>query len=78
MNGDMQEKASIMAVCTDIHFLLARSLFGITQQSLVMPNSDPQDGNFCPYLTAMKDTYTYSDLLGGTDLQCAHWFFTKN
>ena len=23
-----------------------------------MPNRDPQDGNFCPYLTAMKDTYS--------------------
>ena len=34
-----------------------RSRFGITRQSLVMPNRDPRDGNFCLYLTAMKDTY---------------------
>ena len=24
----------------------------------MMPNRDPRDGNFCPYLTAMKNTYT--------------------
>ena len=29
------------------------SLFGITRQSLVMPNSDPWD----PYLTLMSDSY---------------------
>ena len=26
-------------------------------QSLVMPNSESWEGNFCPYLTAMIDTY---------------------
>ena len=31
-----------------------RSLFG----SLVMQNSDPRIGNVCPYLTAMKDTFS--------------------
>ena len=25
---------------------------------LVMPNRGPRDGNFCPYLTPMKDTYS--------------------
>ena len=33
------------------------SRFGITWQSLVMANCDPRDGNFCLYLTAMKDAY---------------------
>ena len=26
--------------------------------SLVMPNSDPRDGNFCPYRTTMIDTFS--------------------
>ena len=33
------------------------SLFGITWQSLVKPNSDPRDGFFYPHLTPMKDSY---------------------
>ena len=42
------------------------SRFGITRQSLVMPNRDPRDGNFCLYLTAMKDTYNlhYEEVRG--------------
>ena len=33
------------------------SHFGITRQSLVMPNGDPRDRNFCLYLKAKKDSY---------------------
>ena len=31
------------------------SLFGITRQSVVIPNSDPLDGFFYLHLTLMKD-----------------------
>ena len=41
----------------DRNFCLSGSLFGITRHSLVMPNGDPRDENFCPYLTAIEDTY---------------------
>ena len=52
----MKEKVSIIVVGTEMS--VSRVTFGITWQSLVMPNHDPLDGNFCQYLTAMKDTYS--------------------
>ena len=30
----------------------------VFRRSLMMPNCDPRDGNFRPYLTPMKDTYS--------------------
>ena len=30
----------------------------VLRRSLVMPNRDPRDENFRPYLTPMKDTYS--------------------
>ena len=53
----MQEKVSIIVVRYRQKFASLGSRFGITRQSLVMPNRDPRDGNICLYLTAMKDTY---------------------
>ena len=53
----MQEKVSITVVWYGQKFPSFWSCFGITQYSLVMPNGDPWDRNFCPYLTAMNDTY---------------------
>ena len=54
----MQEKVSIIVVQYRQKFPSFGSRFGITRQSLVMPNHDPRDGNFCPTITAMKDTYS--------------------
>ena len=31
-------------------------LFGITRQSLVMPNNDPRDGFVYPHFTPIKDS----------------------
>ena len=53
----MQEKVSIIVVPYGQKFPSLGSRFGITRRSLVMPNRDPRDGNFRPYLTPMKDTY---------------------
>ena len=53
----MQEKVSIIVVQYGQKFPSLGSPFGISQQSLVMPNRDPRDGIFRPYLTPMKDTY---------------------
>ena len=53
--GGMQEKA---VRYRNLHLL--GSLFGFTRPSLVMPNTDPQDGNFCPYQTAMKGVFPQS------------------
>ena len=53
----MQEKVSIIVVRYRQKFPSLESRFGITRQSLMMPNRHPQDGNFGLYLTAMKDTY---------------------
>ena len=48
----------------DRNFHLSKSLYGITRQSLMgslaMPNSDPRDEYFCPYLTAIKYIYNLS------------------
>ena len=52
MHG-MQEKVSIIVVRYGQKFPSLGSRFG----SRVMPNRDPRDGNFRPYLTPMKDTY---------------------
>ena len=54
----MQEKLSIIVARYRHKFPSVGSRFGITRQSLVMPNGDPRDGNFCLYLTAMNDTYS--------------------
>ena len=56
----MQEKVYIIVVRYRQKFLSLGLRFGTTQQSLVMPNRDHRDGNFCLYLTAMKDTYNPS------------------
>ena len=53
----MQEKVYIIVVRYRQKFPSLGSRFGITRQSIVMPTRDPRDGNFCLYLTAMKDTY---------------------
>ena len=47
----MQEKVSIIVVRYGQKFPSLRSWFGITRQSLVTPNCDPPDGNFCLYLS---------------------------
>ena len=52
----MQEKYPSELFGTD-KFLSLGSCFGITLQSLLMPNRDPREGNFCLHLTSMKDTY---------------------
>ena len=49
----MQEKESNMSVRCGKKIPSLASLFGITLQSLVMPNSDPRDGIFYPHLTPM-------------------------
>ena len=53
----MQENVSFIVVRYRQNFPSLGSRFGITRQNLVMPNRDPRVGNFCLYLTAMKDTY---------------------
>ena len=63
-----KERVMVLALCTCSHYPLSmcedvdkKNLsLGLTVQhhlaSLVMPNSDPHDGFFCPPLTPMKDT----------------------
>ena len=53
----MQEEVSIIVVRYGQKFPSLGSRFGITRQSLVMPNRDPRDGNFRPCLKTVKDTY---------------------
>ena len=53
----MQEKVSIIVVQYGQKFPSLGSRLGITRRNLVLPNRDPRDGNFRPYLTPMKDTY---------------------
>ena len=53
----MQEKESIISVRYGSTNLSLGSLFGITRQSLVMPNSDPWDRFVDPYLSLMTDSY---------------------
>ena len=54
----MEEKESIISVRHKWTNLSLGSPFGITRQSLVMPNSDPWDRFVHPYLTLMSDSYT--------------------
>ena len=56
----MQEKESIISERYGSTNLSLGSLFGITRQSLVMPNSDPWDRFVDPYLTLMTDSYSNS------------------
>ena len=53
----VQEKESIISVRYGSTNLSLGSLFGITRQSLVMPNSDPWDRFVDPYLTLISDSY---------------------
>ena len=53
----VQEKESIISERYGSTNLSLGSLFGITRQSLVMPNSDPWDRFVDPYLTLMTDSY---------------------
>ena len=53
----VQEKESIISVRYGSTNLSLGSLFGITRQSLVTPNSDPWDRFVDPYLTLMSDSY---------------------
>ena len=68
----MQEKVSIIVVRYGQKFPSLGSRFGFTRRSLVMPNRDPRDGNFRPYLTPMKDTYNSFSLFY---LVCVCFFF---
>ena len=57
----VQEKESIIMIISVRYGQTNLSLgsrFGITRQSLVMPNSDAWDRFVCPYLTLMSDTYS--------------------
>ena len=54
----VQEKESIISERYGSTNLPLGSLFGITRQSLVMPNSDPWDRFVDPYLTLMTDSYS--------------------
>ena len=49
----MQEKESNQVFGTDRKFRPRGSLFGITRQSFVLPNTDPGDGIFYPHRTRM-------------------------
>ena len=53
----VQEKESIISVRYESTNLSLGLLFGITRQSLVMPNSDPWDRFVDPYLILMSDSY---------------------
>ena len=48
-----KKKNPTSVFCADRKFHPSGSVFCITWQSLVMPNSDPPDGIFYPYLTLM-------------------------
>ena len=54
---NVQEKNCIICMRYGWTNLSLVSLFGITRQSLVMPNSDPWDRFVHPYLTLMSDSY---------------------
>ena len=68
----MLEKNQIRRFSADRKFCLSGSLFCITQQSLVMPNSDPHDRIFNLHLTAMKDSYNLDHESSKSVLGC--WF----
>ena len=53
----VQEKELIMSVRYGSKNLSLGSHFGITQQSLVMPNCNPGDRFLDQYLTLMRDSY---------------------
>ena len=65
----MQEKESIISVRYGWTNLSLGSLFGITRQSLVMPNNDPWDRFVHPYLTLMSDSYMLHPLESYEHLQ---------
>ena len=76
----MQEKESIISVRHGWTNLSLGSLFGITRQSLVMPNSDPWDRFVHPYLTLMSDYYIVVKM--GTVTQPTqdskqNWYYTS-
>ena len=58
----LQEKESIISERYGSTNLSQGSLFGITRQSLVMPNSDPWDRFVDPYFTLMTDSYNIAAL----------------
>ena len=54
---NVQEKESIISVRYGGQVCPSGQCFGITRQSLVMPNSEPWDRFVHPHLTPMSDSY---------------------